>query len=124
MGRCHSSVLAGVICEYDTAASNITLVGGNSTNEGNVLVNGKPINDYRWDDKDAQVVCRTLGFSDKNSTATTRSKFGKVVSTAFSMYDVNCDGTESHISPCPHDATAGYFSYSRGAGVICGFILD
>ena len=40
---CSSSALAGVRCEYDTAADNITLVGGNSTNEGNVMVNGKPI---------------------------------------------------------------------------------
>ena len=40
---CHKQQIAGVICEYDTAADNITLVGGNSTSEGNVLLNGKPI---------------------------------------------------------------------------------
>jgi len=119
---CYEYYLAGVRCEYDTTADNITLVGGNSTNEGNVLVNGKPISDNRWDDKDAQVVCRTLGFSDKNATATTRSKFGRV-STGFSMQEVTCDGTESHISLCTHDATPGYFSSFRGAGVICGVIL-
>ena len=80
------------------------------------LIN-KTFSDYRWDDKDAQVVCRTLGFSDKNATATTRSKFGKV-SAVFIMDDVNCDGTESHVSLCPHDATDNCGA-SEGAGVIC-----
>ena len=84
----------------------------------------KSFSDLYWDDKDAQVVCRTLGFSDKNATATTRSKFGKVGSTEFSMYNVMCDGTESHIGLCTHDATPDWFSSSHGAGVICGLILS
>ena len=42
-GTCTYLNLAGVKCEYDTNVNKVTLVGGNSTNEGNVMLNGKPI---------------------------------------------------------------------------------
>ena len=53
--NCGASEGAGVICDH------ITLVGGSTTNEGNVFVNGKPVCDDAWDDTDALVTCRTLG---------------------------------------------------------------
>ena len=75
--------------------------------------------DDAWDTKDAQVVCRTLGFSTEGAVATSRSKFGKV-STDFIMDDVYCDGTESHIGLCTHIGTHNCGS-TEGAGVICQY---
>ena len=40
---CSNFNVAGVKCEYDTNVNKVTLVGGNSTSEGNVMLNGKPI---------------------------------------------------------------------------------
>ena len=40
---CSNYYLAGVKCEYDTKLNKVTLVGGNSTLEGNVMLDGKPI---------------------------------------------------------------------------------
>ena len=42
-GTCSIHHLAGVKCEYDTNVNKVTLVGGNNTNLGNVMLNGKPI---------------------------------------------------------------------------------
>ena len=70
-----------------------------------------------WDVKDAQVVCRTLGFSDLGAIATTKSKYGKL-SNLFIMDDVKCDGTESHIGLCDHVGSHNCGSHEL-AGVIC-----
>lgn len=40
----------------------IELKGGSSPIEGNVFVNGKPVCDDLWDDDDATVACRMLGY--------------------------------------------------------------
>ena len=40
----------------------IELRGGSHHTEGNVFVNGKPVCDDMWDEKDATVACRMLGF--------------------------------------------------------------
>ena len=40
----------------------IELKGGSSPMEGNVFVNGKPVCDDLWDDDDATVACRMLGY--------------------------------------------------------------
>ena len=41
--NCGASEGAGVICPYDTDSNRVTLVGGNTANEGNVMLNGRPI---------------------------------------------------------------------------------
>ena len=41
--NCGAGEGAGVICPYDTDANRVTLVGGNTANEGNVMLNGRPI---------------------------------------------------------------------------------
>merc|ERR1712172_455531 len=100
-----------------SVANNITLVGGGSDKEGNVLLNGKPICDDKWDDRDAKVVCRMLGFSSDGAFATTQSQFG-LVSGDFIMGDVQCKGAETDLNDCyhrdKHNCGAG-----EGAGVRC-----
>ena len=73
--------------------------------------------DDKWDDRDAKVVCRMLGFSSDGAFATTLSQFG-LVSGDFIMDDVQCKGAETDINDCyhrdQHNCGAG-----EGAGVRC-----
>ena len=77
---------------------------------------GKYFSDDSWDARDANVVCKMLGFGF--GIPTTRSKFGRV-STDFIISDVRCGGTESHISLCSYHAPQNCGA-SDGAGVMCG----
>ena len=80
----------------------------------------KPMfSDDHWDVADAQVACRTLGFSTEGSVATSNSQFG-AVSDIFIMDDVHCTGTESHIGLCIHNPIDNCGA-SEGAGVICPY---
>ena len=97
----------------------LELVGGNAQN-GNVFVvnsdgTSNPICDDDWDELDARVVCKQLGFD--NGNATHSSKFGNVPDT-FVMDDVKCSGNENNIMSCDHtkDDNCGTL---EGAGVIC-----
>ena len=61
-----------------------------------------------------------LGFAEDASNAVTaRSKFG-IVSTDFITDDIICDGTESHIALCAHNARTDGCDSTEAAGVICG----
>ena len=73
--------------------------------------------DDSWDDRDAQVVCRMLGFSRNGATAVLYSTYGSVVDN-FIMDDVNCDGTEDSLEDCSYSPTDNC-SEREGAGVIC-----
>ena len=82
--------------------NNITLFGGE--NKGNVFATNResclgPVCDKMWDEKDAKVVCRQLGFDFGYST--TGSYFGYVSGT-YSMSNVNCNGSEEHLQDCSH----------------------
>ena len=93
----------------------ITLVGGSTRNEGNVLVDGKPICDDNWDTKDAKVVCRMLGYT--GGDAIIESAFGAVAAD-FAMDDVQCNGNEHTLSDCPHITTSNC-AVDEAAGVQC-----
>jgi len=69
----------------------VTLHGRSGPNEGNVFVKGRPVCHDSWDDVDARVVCRSLGFT--GGKATLRSKFGRVPDN-FVMDDIKCSGKE------------------------------
>ena len=60
--------------------------------EGNVFINNQPVCDDFWDQSDALVVCRMLGFS--GGIPKSGSHFG-TVSTDFAMDDVFCTGSEA-----------------------------
>ena len=107
-------------CLIDVA---IRLVGGNSYNEGGVEVyyNGEwgTVCDDGWDDTDAGVVCRQLGFRS-SGTAIGSAGFGQG-SGSILLNSVSCNGSEPILARCGHlgiNITRSC-SHAEDAGVRC-----
>ena len=103
---------------------------------GNVHMRLTPICDTNWDDKDAKVLCKTIGFDMTETTAFAyrNTKFlggkgyqyrsrhyewrdGGIVTR---MTDVDCQGYEDKIWECPHKTLGeSYCSPYHLAGVLC-----
>lgn len=96
----------------------VELRGGDGASSGNVFAVNRnfffgPVCDDYWDDRDASVVCRQLGFN----TGTAAYHFGNVPE-VMAMDDVQCTGSEETLQQCTYrtyDNCAG----SEGAGVEC-----
>ena len=108
----------------NTARPLIRLVGGNSYNEGRVEVNYNgewgTVCDDGWDDTDAGVVCRQLGFGS-SGTAIGSAHFGQGSGSIW-LDSVTCTGNESTLVSCGHlgvNITARNCSHSGDAGVRC-----
>ena len=82
-----------------------------------LLINLTPFSDDSWDDNDAKVVCRMLGFNETFARAFIKSVFGRVEDN-FIMDDVKCVGTEESLEDCPHSSEDNC-DEKEGAGVIC-----
>ena len=98
----------------------VRLVGSSSYNEGRVEVNYNgewgTVCDDGWDDTDAGVVCRQLGFGSSG----TAIGFGQHSRKVF-LSDLTCTGTETTLARCAHygiNITKNCTS-SEVAGVIC-----
>ena len=113
----------------------VRLVGGNSYNEGRVEVNYNgewgTVCDDGWDDTDADVVCRQLGFGI-TETSYRSAYFGQGSGTIW-LDNVACIGSESTLASCghlginitrscSHNDDAGVKCY-RGQGTIIIFCL-
>ena len=99
------------------------LVGGSSYTEGRVEVNyngewGTVCGDG-WDDTDAGVVCRQLGFGS-SGTAIGSATFGQG-SGPILLDSVTCSGSESTLASCGHlgVGVTRSCSHSEDAGVRC-----
>ena len=97
------------------AARPVVSLKGVSSSMGNVLVDGKPICDDHWEDVDASVVCKMLGFSQ--GLATGGSYFGKVGSD-YAMDDIDCTGDETDLLECGYKKDNNCLT-GEGGGVIC-----
>jgi len=77
--------------------------------------------DSGWDDIDATVVCRELGYV--NGTATRQAQFGPGSGPVW-LNQVGCVGSESKLSHCEHNGAGnvGSCSHAQDAGVICNDI--
>jgi hypothetical protein len=93
----------------------VTLTGGSSQSEGNVLVNGRPVCDDYWSDENAGVICKMLGYD--GGVGVSGSYFGNTGS-GFVMDDVVCTGSEASIMDCWHQTTHNCAA-REAAGVIC-----
>ena len=99
---------------------NVRLVGSNSYNEGRVEVNydgewGTVCGDG-WDNTDAGVVCRQLGFGSSG----TAIRFGQGSGSIW-LDSVMCTGNESTLASCGHlgvGVTRSCYHY-EDAGVRC-----
>ncbi|XP_021351066.1 deleted in malignant brain tumors 1 protein-like isoform X2 [Mizuhopecten yessoensis] len=99
----------------------VTLVGGTSERNGRVEVtlNGVAgsICDDLWDDSDASVVCRMLGFQSGGLAKKETYGAGKGV---IWMDDVECTGEEESLADCRRKAWGTHnCNHDEDAGVLC-----
>ena len=111
-----------LLCHYIYIDASIRLVGGSNDLEGRVEIMYQgiwgTICDDGWDDIDASVACRELGFSHGN--AIRRAQFGPGTGPVW-LRRVSCLGSEIKLSHCIHTGAANTMGYShaRDAGVQC-----
>ena len=75
--------------------------------------------DDGWDNTDATVVCRQLGFGS-SGRAYGSAYYGQGTGPIW-LSTVSCIGTESSLADCGHvSATAGNCTHSNDAGINCG----
>ena len=76
--------------------------------------------DDGWDDNDARVVCRQLGFPFEGAMAFGESYFGWGTGPIF-LDDVSCSGFESRLTDCPRFLPIGIHNcvHEEDAGVRC-----
>ena len=96
--------------------------GGNKTYQGRVevFINGAwgTVCDDGWDFKDANVVCRQLGFQ-RALTAVKAAAFGRGQG-KISIKNVRCTGDESSLRHCGHSTfVRDNCTHSNDAGVVC-----
>merc|ERR1711934_437125 len=101
---------------FPFAHDEVTLQGGLMPSEGNVYVRGRPVCDDSWGQNEADVVCRSLGYS--GGSATTNSRFGNAPGGDFGMDDVNCQGYEEKLTDCQY-ASYDDCDANEAAGVVC-----
>ncbi|GBL85108.1 Lysyl oxidase 2A [Araneus ventricosus] len=123
------SVLFGVDCYRqrrrrirNTQEGTIRLVGGRNSYEGNVeiyhLGTWGTICDDEWDISEANVICRSVGFS-KATKATQNGEFGRGRKKIW-MDNLYCEGHEKRLQDCRFDGWGiNDCSASEAAGVVC-----
>ena len=103
-----------------TTHPDITLEGHNAgPNRGTVYYQGRPLcdddshNKMAWDINEATVICKMLGFSRATAAPhyTQEACFGSCPpkGMSFAMSGFKCNGSETNIDDCPHDATVSRF---------------
>ncbi|XP_022097501.1 uncharacterized protein LOC110982977 isoform X2 [Acanthaster planci] len=122
---------AGVTCgeNYTNPAPSTTirLVYGRTPNEGTVEVYHDcfwgTIYDPGWDIRDANVVCRQLGYPSA-SQARRYAYFGRGTGLVL-LRNVDCVGNESSIETCRHSGWFfGYYNHYYDAGVTCNTAVN
>ena len=113
----------GVVVDHGT----LRLVGGSNYRQGRVEIyishNGQSrwgtVCDDGWDDTDAGVVCRQLGFGDSGSSIQQFRPAG-FSSDPIWMDDVHCIGFETRLIDCNHNGYGNHnCGHSEDAGVTC-----
>ena len=105
---------------YVPSAGTIRLAGGDMVNEGRVEIfhDGQwgTVCDDSWDNSDAIVVCRSLGYLSGKGVDEYGGGSGPIW-----MDEVMCKGSENSLEDCPRNAWGDQdCGHSEDAGVICG----
>ena len=99
----------------------IRLTNGTNEKEGRVEIywnnQWSTVCDDLWDDNDATVICKQLGYS--RGSARVSAYFGKG-SGLILLDNVNCGGSEASIFACNHRTLGEHdCSHKEDAGVVC-----
>ncbi|KAJ8035485.1 Neurotrypsin [Holothuria leucospilota] len=109
----------GVACNGNV----VRLVGGNGSDEGRVeiFMNGQwgTVDDDPWNDIDAGVVCRQLGYLH-GGAAFRVGHFGEGTGPIW-LDDINCVGNEPHLMKCAHGTDTSEDNHSEDVGVRCAW---
>ena len=113
-----------MICLSYSDFISVRLEGGSTPNEGFIEIKGSNgiwggICDDLWDQPDADVVCRMLGYPSAETVYTQSTPFGHGTG-SFVLDNVACVGTETSVFDCPHNGE-GVHNCGNGewAGVKC-----
>ncbi|OWF52058.1 Deleted in malignant brain tumors 1 protein [Mizuhopecten yessoensis] len=133
-GDCDHTEDAGVICQPLTTTSPTTtraptemlkvrLVDGSSAREGRVEVlhNGVwgTVCDDSWDDTDAEVVCRMLGYHTTIAVHTSKARYGSGTGPIW-LDETQCGGQETNLGQCSMEPYGrGDCDHTEDAGVMC-----
>ncbi|XP_061193442.1 deleted in malignant brain tumors 1 protein-like [Saccostrea echinata] len=118
---CRFGNTAGVVC-YHTRNDSVRIVNGSTVHEGRVevLINGqwRSICDRGWGKSDAQVTCRSLGYSRGIPAAS--SAFGESPAQIWMFNSIYCRGYEQSLLGCTKSVIGSSVCTSgRNAGVVC-----
>ena len=120
MNSCEHSEDAGVRCQ-GCANNQIRLVGGTEPSEGRVEIcqnsTWGTVCDNSWDNSDAMVVCRQLGFSVIGATSLAQAFFGQGTGMIY-LDNIACTGSETRLSDCTATTTHNC-AHNEDAGVTC-----
>lgn len=104
--------------------ANVRLVNGGSRYEGRLEVyhDGQwgTVCQDRWDERDAEVVCRSLGLGAAIGMNNDRNEFGEGMGPIW-MTKVECRGDESSLTQCMHEGWGVDYGcdHSKDVGVMC-----
>ncbi|XP_030832919.1 scavenger receptor cysteine-rich domain-containing group B protein [Strongylocentrotus purpuratus] len=106
----------------------VRLVDGPTANQGRVEIyhDGQwgTVCDDLWDDLDARVVCRQLGYSGNVGEARSGGTYGEGSDPVY-LYYVACSGYESRLTDCGITSWGTYYcGHDEDAGVYCGDEID
>ena len=100
----------------------MSLIGGGSSNEGNVYIDDAPLcHRYKsWNWNDGEVVCRDLGYN-YTLRITKDSYFGGVPDWfLYERSNIGCNGQENSVSECnSYKGIQHPCNNNTGVGVIC-----
>ncbi|KAG9267932.1 neurotrypsin-like [Astyanax mexicanus] len=123
--RCHRAETNEVPAASETTGVLVRLVSGESRKEGRVEVflNGEwgSVCDSGWNDVNAAVVCRQLGFTGV-SKARPMGYFGAGKG-PIHLANVRCTGKESSLGECPAKGSDSHVcKHGQDAGVVCDYV--
>ncbi|XP_053317413.1 neurotrypsin [Spea bombifrons] len=130
-GACPQNTAAAVTCSFTHASDSVfvpaRLVGGTSAYEGRIEVyhSGQwgTVCDDQWDDADAEVVCRQLGFGGV-AKAWNQAHFGEGAGPIL-LDEVQCTGNELSIEECQRSPWGEHnCGHKEDAGVSCTPLAD